>query len=119
MIVPVDSNPFPKIERRTDPLCRLAAAVISLAVQDATNGLGSKQKSAITWLLQDDDGFPFWCNILGKDPDQTRQVLSNLLDSRTEPGSGDFQSLLEPATQDYGTLWSAGVLGNKSGEADS
>ena len=79
MTVPVKTNPFSQIERRTDPFSRLAAAVISLAVQDATDGLGSKQKSAITWLLQDDDGFPFWCNVLGMDPDQTRQELSNFL----------------------------------------
>ena len=97
MTVPVETNPFPQVERRTDPFGRLAAAVISLAVQDATNGLGSKQKSAITWLLQDHDGFPFWCNVLGMDPDQTRQDLSNLLAPRTKRGYGDFQFLLEPA----------------------
>ncbi len=94
MTVAVETKPFFQIERRTDPFSRLAAAVISLAVQDATGGFGSKQKSAITWLVQDDEGFPFWCNVLGVDPDQTRQELSNLLASRTER---DFQSLLEQA----------------------
>lgn len=97
MTVLVETKPFFQIERRTDPFSRLAAAVISLAVQDATSGLGSKQKSAITWLFQDDDGFPFWCNVLGIDSDQTRQELSYLLASRTERGYGDFQSLLEQA----------------------
>ena len=81
MTIPVETNPFPPIERRTDPFSRLAAAVISQAVQDATNGLGSKKKSATTWLLQDEDGFPFWCNVLGMDPDQTRQELSDRLAS--------------------------------------
>jgi hypothetical protein len=100
MTVPVDTNPFPPIERRTDPFGRLAAAVISQAVQDATSGFGSQQKSAITWLLQDDNGFPFWCNVLGVDPDETRQDLSNLLASRTEQGYGNFQFLLEPAGDD-------------------
>ena len=96
MTVPVETNPFPPIERRTDPFSRLAAAVISQAVHDATNELGSKKKSATTWLLQDEDGFPFWCNVLGMDPDQTRQELSKLLASLTEQGYVDFQSLLEP-----------------------
>ncbi len=114
MTVPVETRPFFQIERRTDPFSRLAAAVISLAVQDATSGLGSKQKSAITWLLQDDEGFPFWCNVMGIDPDQIRQELSNLLVSQTERGNGDFQSLLEPAPQDLSTRWSADVLGIKS-----
>jgi len=81
MTIPVETNPFPPIERRTDPFSRLAAAVISQAVHDATNELGSKKKSATTWLLQDEDGFPFWCNVLGMDPDQTRQELSDRLAS--------------------------------------
>ena len=81
MTIPVESNSFPQIERRTDPLSRLAAAVISQAVQDATNQMGSQKKSATTWLLQDEDGFRFWCNVLGMDPDQTRQELSNRLAS--------------------------------------
>ena len=59
MTVPVETNPFPPNERRTDPFSRLAAAVISQAVEDATNELGSKKRSAITWLLEDNDGFLF------------------------------------------------------------
>jgi hypothetical protein len=98
MTVPVETRPFPQIERRTDPFSRLAAAVISQAVEDATQGVGSKKKSAITWLLQDEDGFPFWCNVLGVDPDQTRRELSNLLASRTpNEVNGDFQFLLKPS----------------------
>jgi hypothetical protein len=81
MTMPVETKPCPQIERRTDPLSRLAAAVISQAIEDATNRLGSKKKSATTWLLQDEDGFPFWCNVLGMDPNQTRQELSDRLDS--------------------------------------
>jgi hypothetical protein len=81
MTIPVESNSFPQIERRTDPFSRLAAAVISQAVEDATNELGRKKKSATTWLLQDEDGFPFWCNVMGMDPDQTRQELSDRLAS--------------------------------------
>ena len=47
------------------------------------------------------------------DPDQSRQELSNLLASQTERTYADFQSLLEPASENYSTLWSADVLGNK------
>ncbi len=43
MTVPVETNPFPPIERRTDPFGPLAAAVISQAVQDATSGFGSNR----------------------------------------------------------------------------
>ena len=81
MTILVKTRPFPQIERRTDPFSRLAAAVISQAVEDATNQLGSKRKSATTWLLQDEDGCPFWRNVLGMDPDQTRQELSYWLAS--------------------------------------
>jgi hypothetical protein len=73
---------FPQIEGRINPFKRLAAAVISQAVRDATHKVGSDKKSATTWLLQDDNGFPFWCNVLGMDPDQTRQELSDLLGSQ-------------------------------------
>ena len=81
MTIPMESNSFPQIERRTDNFSRLAAAVISQAVEDATSELGRKKKSATTWLLQDEDGFPFWCNVLGMDPDQTRQELAGRLAS--------------------------------------
>jgi hypothetical protein len=116
MTVPVETNPFAPIERRTDPFSRLAAAVISQAVEDATHGVGDKKKSAITWLFQDDDGFPFWCHILGVDPDQTRQELSNLLASRTpNEVTAIFQSLLEPNPTGDSTLWSADALGMTGG----
>jgi len=59
----------------------MAAAVISQAIQDATTEVGTKKKSAATWLLQDQEGFPFWCNVLGVDPNQTRQELSDRLAS--------------------------------------
>ena len=94
MTILAEGNFLAQIEQRTDPFKRLAAAVISQAVEDATSQVGSKKKSAMAWLLQDDDGFPFWCNVLGLDPDQTRQELSNLLASRSEPGEVDFQFLL-------------------------
>jgi len=81
MTIPVQTRPLPQIERRTDPFSRLAAAVIAQAVEDATNQMGSQRKFATTWLLQDEDGFPFWCNVLGMDPDQTRQELSYWLAS--------------------------------------
>jgi hypothetical protein len=113
MTIPVETWLLPQIERRTNPYKRLAAAVISQAVQDATNERGSKKRSAITWQLEDNDGFPFWCHVLGMDPDQSRQELSNLLASPTERTYADFQSLLEPRLRDYSTLWSADVLGNK------
>ena len=96
MTIPVETSFPQQIEGRTNPYKRLAAAVMSQALQDATNEVGSKKRSAITWLLEDDDGFPFWCNVLGVDPDQTRQELSNLLASLTERVYVDFQSLLEP-----------------------
>jgi hypothetical protein len=79
--IPTETRLLHQIAGRTDPFKRLAAAVISQAVQDAVNRMGSGKKSATTWLLQDEDGFPFWCNVLGMDPDQTRQELSNLLGS--------------------------------------
>jgi len=112
MTVLVETNPFPLNERRTDPFSRLAAAVISQAVEDATHGLGSKKRSAITWLLEDDDGFPFWCHVLGVDPDQTRQELSNLLASLTERVYVDFQSLIEHASENCSTPQS--LMCNKS-----
>jgi hypothetical protein len=116
MTVPVETNPVPQIERRTDPFSRLAAAVISQAVEDATHGVGNKKKSAITWLLQDDDGFPFWCHVLGVDPAQTRQELSNLLASQTpNEVTAIFQSLLEPSPTGDSTLWSADALGMTGG----
>jgi hypothetical protein len=59
MTMPVETKPFPQIEQRTDPFSRLAVAVISQAIEDATNQLGSKKKSATTWLLQDKDGSLF------------------------------------------------------------
>jgi hypothetical protein len=96
MTIPVETRLLLQIEGRTNPFKRLAAAVISQAVQDATNELGSKKRAAITWLVQDDDGFPFWCHVLGMDPDQCRQELSNLLAPRTERVYVDFQSLLQP-----------------------
>jgi hypothetical protein len=96
MTIPGETSFLQGIDERTNPYKRLAAAVISQAVQDATNELGSKKRSAITWLLEDDDGFPFWCNVLGVDPDQAREELSNLLASLTERVYVDFQSLLEP-----------------------
>jgi hypothetical protein len=81
MTISTEIKLLPQIEGRTNPFRRLAAAVISQAVKDATHQMGSDRKSATTWLLQDVDGFPFWCNVLGMDPDQTRQELSNLLGS--------------------------------------
>ena len=45
MTVPVETNPFPTNERRTNRFSRLAAAVISQAVEDATQGLGSKKRA--------------------------------------------------------------------------
>jgi hypothetical protein len=84
MTIPMETDLLPEIERRRDPFRRLAAAVISQAIQDATNQMGRQRKSATTWLLQDEDGFPFWCNVLGMDPDQTRQELSDRLAASTE-----------------------------------
>ncbi len=81
MSLPLDTESFLQLERRTDPFSRLAAAVISQAVEDAFHELGTKRKSATAWLLEDEDGFPFWCNVLGMDPDQTRQELSSRLAS--------------------------------------
>jgi hypothetical protein len=81
MTIPVETNPFPQLQRRTDPFSQLAAAVISQAIQDATTEVGTKKKSATNWLLQDQEGFPFWCNVLGVDPNQTRQELSDRLAS--------------------------------------
>jgi hypothetical protein len=80
MTIAVETRLLLQIEERTNPFKRLAAAVISQAVQDATNELGSTKRAAITWL----------------DPDQCRQELSNLLASRTERVYVDFQSLLRP-----------------------
>jgi len=97
MTTPIEIKLLPQIEGSINPYKRLAAAVISQALEDATHELGSKKRSAITWLLQDDDGFPFWCHVLGMAPGQTRQELSNLLASRPERGYVDFQSLLEPS----------------------
>jgi hypothetical protein len=78
--------------------------------------VGNKKKSAITWLLQDDDGFPFWCHVLGVDPAQTRQELSNLLASQTpNEVTAIFQSLLEPSPTGDSTLWSADALGMTGG----
>jgi hypothetical protein len=57
----------------------MAAAVISQVIQDAITEVGTKKKSATTWLLQDQEGFPFWCNVLGVDPNQTRQEPSDRL----------------------------------------
>ena len=76
MTIPTETRLLPQIHGRTNPFKRLAAAVISQAVRDATRQMGRDRKSATTWLLQNDDGFPFWCNVLGMDPDQIRQELS-------------------------------------------
>ena len=77
----MQTTPLPGIEERADPFKRLAAAVISQAVQDAINQMGRDKKSATTWLFEDNDGFPFWCEVLGMDEDQVRQELSVLLGS--------------------------------------
>ena len=76
MTIPTESQPLPKIHGRTNPFKRLAAAVIFQALKDATCQMGRTKKSVTTWLLQNNDGFRFWCNVLGMDPDQTRQELS-------------------------------------------
>jgi len=83
----------------------LAAAVISQAVRDATRQMGSAKKSATTWLLQNDDGFRFWCIVLAMDPDQTRQELSDLLDARKNNAklslwASQQQRTAEPANSD-------------------
>ena len=110
MTMTVETSFLQQIEERTNPYKRLAAAVISQAVQDATDELGGKKRSAIAWLFEDDDGFPFWCNVLGVDPDQIRQELSSLLACQTERVYLDFQSLLRaPASEDYSTLSSVDV----------
>jgi hypothetical protein len=102
--LPTESRLLPNIHGRTNPFKRLAAAVIFQAMKDATCQMGRAKKSATTWLLQNDDGFRFWCNVLGMDPDQTRQELSDLLDSQMTGCKIDFQSLLH-APQDHRTLF--------------
>jgi hypothetical protein len=77
MTIPTESQPLPKIHGRTNPFKRLAAAVISQAVRDATRQMD--RRSATTWLPENDDGFPFWCNARNGSG-QIRQELSDLLD---------------------------------------
>jgi hypothetical protein len=89
-----------QIPGRVSPFKRLAAAVISQAVRDATHQVGSGKESATTWLLHDGDGFPFWCSVLGIDPGQTRRELFNLLIPSTECRHGAFQSSLQPQDDD-------------------
>jgi len=88
------------IPTRTNPFKKLAAAVIFQAVRDATCQMGTAKKSATTWLLENDEGFRFWCNVPGMDPDQTRQELSELLYSPMTRCKVDFQSLFQPVSED-------------------
>jgi len=90
------------IPTRTNPFKRLAAAVIFQAVRDATCQMGTAKKSATTWLLENDDGFRFWCNVRGMDPDQTRQELSELLYSPMTRCKVDFQSLFQQRIKNVG-----------------
>jgi hypothetical protein len=92
MTIPTKTRLFQQIPGRVSPFKRLAAAVISQAVRDATTQVGRGRISATTWLLQDGDGFPFWCSVLGIDPDQIRKELSDLLDPRMERCHVEFQS---------------------------
>jgi hypothetical protein len=96
MTIPTKTKFFPQIHGRLNPFKRLAAAVICQAVRDATHMVGRGKESATTWLLYDDDGFRFWCNVLGMDPDQTRQELYELLDPHMKQWNVDF-SVSAPA----------------------
>lgn len=102
MTISTEIKLLSQIEGRTNPFKRLAAAVISQAVKDATQEIGRNKKSATTWLLQDKDGFPFWCNVLGMDPDQARQELSDLLSSPIKRSNLDYQSQLHPVPEGHG-----------------
>ena len=104
MTIPKESKLLPQIHGRTNPFKRLAAAVIVQAVRDATRQMGRDRKSATTWLLQNDDGFSFWCNVLGMDPNQLRQELSSLLDSPMKRVPVDFQSPHQPAPEEHTTM---------------
>ena len=100
MTVPTKIRLLQQIPGRVSPFKRLAAAVISQAVRDATHQVGRGKESATTWLLHDGDGFPFWCSVLGMDPGQSRRELSDLLNPRMERGHGEFQSSLQPQEDD-------------------
>lgn len=109
MTISTETSLLPERQGKIDPFKRLAAAVISQAVEDATTQMGKEQRSAATWLLEDEDGFPFWCDVLGMNPDQTRQELTNLLSSR-KGYRVDFQTLSELTPEDHSFVWSSDVL---------
>ncbi|MGH9340355.1 MAG: hypothetical protein ACRD1R_12400 [Acidobacteriota bacterium] len=64
-----------------DNLRHLAGAIILQAIDDAqlTSPAGDEARS---WLLQDDDGFAFWCTVLGYDVETIRTALTAQIGTR-------------------------------------
>lgn len=71
----------------SDPLKRLAAAVLLQAVKDSgilkyrhrTKRKKELRREAIHFLTHDDDGFQFWCQALNLHPDRVRLELKKRL----------------------------------------
>ena len=50
---------------------KLATAIITLALRDATTNRENAEE-ARSWLLDDEDGFQFWCTMAEIDPERLR-----------------------------------------------
>jgi hypothetical protein len=65
--------------RPQNPYRELAVGILLQAIEDALYHRGKTQAEAQCWLLEDNDGFPFWCNAIDLNPHIVRKLLCKKL----------------------------------------
>ncbi len=74
----------------------LAAAVFSSALQDLRGNHHGQRRDALSFLLEDESDFVFWCQLLKVDPQAFRKRLSKHILGPLEGLSGLTEELGPP-----------------------